>query len=269
MSQKARKKKAKVKKVTFKDKQWFTVLAPKSFNNKPLGEIIGMESTIMDRTLEILLFDITDKYEDINLKLKFKVVDVNSESKQCQSIYWGHQYTNDYIRSLVSRGSSKIQTILNLTTKDDFVYRITALCGTIRRARSSQQILIRKIMDDILRKFARTLTHEKFITGIIYHEFENQITRVAKTIYPVSTCVIIKSKVIAIPEGGEDKKVISKEEDFEIVEVEVKRSRKSEIKRTERINVKKTIQAKPEEKETSEEELEDETEENLEEEISD
>ena len=268
MSQKARKKKAKVKKVTFKDKQWYTILAPKSFNFKPLGEIIGMESTIMDRTLEILLFDITDKYEDINLKLKFKVVDVNSESNQCQSIYWGHQYTNDYIRSLVSRGSSKIQTILNLTTKDEFVYRVTALCTTIRRARSSQQILIRKIMDDILKKFARTLTHEKFITGIIYHEFENQITRVAKTIYPVSSCVIIKSKVISIPEGGEDKKIISKDDEFEIVEVDVKRSRKSEIKRTERINVKKTVQAKTAD-EAPEEELEDKKEESLEEETSD
>ncbi|MFW9952826.1 MAG: hypothetical protein ACFFKA_22115, partial [Candidatus Thorarchaeota archaeon] len=190
---------------------------------------------------------------------KFKVIDINPESRQCQSIYYGHQYTNDYIRSLISRGSSKIQTILNLTTKDDYVYRITAICATIRRARSSQQILIRKIMDDILKKFARTLTHEKFITGIIYHEFENQITRVAKTIYPVSSCTIIKSKVIIIPEGGEDKKLISEKEDFEIVEVEVKRSRKSEIKRTERINVKKVIQAKPDEKtEEVEEEVLDE-----------
>ncbi|MFW9952827.1 MAG: hypothetical protein ACFFKA_22120, partial [Candidatus Thorarchaeota archaeon] len=57
------KKKAKVKKVTFKDKQWFDVIAPKGFNYKPLGEIIGMENTIIDRTIEILLFDITDRYE--------------------------------------------------------------------------------------------------------------------------------------------------------------------------------------------------------------
>ncbi|NHJ23630.1 MAG: hypothetical protein EAX89_03590 [Candidatus Lokiarchaeota archaeon] len=267
MSQKGRKKKAKTKKVSFKDKQWFTIVAPKSFNFKPLGEVIGMENSILDRTIEVLLYDITNKYEDINLKLKFKVIDINLESKQCQSIYSGHQYTNDYIRSLVGRGSSKIQTILNLTTKDDFSYRLTVVCTTIKRARSSQQILIRKIMDDILKQFAKTLTHEKFITGIIYHEFENQITRVAKTIYPVSSCTVIKSKVISIPEGGEDKKLISQDEDFEIVEVDVKRSRKSEIKRTERINVKKMPQAKPEKEATPEEDLEVEEEE-IEDEIS-
>jgi ribosomal protein S3AE len=43
MSQKARKRKAKIKKVSFKDKDWYTVIAPKSFNFKPIGEILGVE----------------------------------------------------------------------------------------------------------------------------------------------------------------------------------------------------------------------------------
>jgi small subunit ribosomal protein S3Ae len=265
MSEKA-KKKSKTKKVSFKDKQWYSLIAPKGFNFKPLGDVVGTDNSIIDRNIEVLLYDITNKYEDINLKLKFRVIDANSESRQCNTIYWGHQYTNDYVRSLVGRGSSKIQTILNLNTKDDYTYRITTICATIKRARSSQQILIRKIMDDILKQFARTLTHEKFITGIIYHEFENQITRVAKTIYPVSSCTIIKSKIISIPEGGEDKKLITQDQDFDIVEVEVKRSRKSEIKRTERINVKKVVQVKVEKEaphkekdfEVEEEEIEEE-----------
>lgn len=113
---------------------------------------------------------------------------------------------------------------------------------TIKRARSSQQILIRKIMNEILREFAKSLNHEKFIAGMIYGEFQNQIMRVAKTIYPLSNSVVIKSKLISIPEGGEDKEV--PDDQFEIVEVEVPRSRKSEIKRSERINVKKLAQSK-------------------------
>ncbi|MHA2393545.1 MAG: hypothetical protein ACXAEX_16535, partial [Promethearchaeota archaeon] len=63
-----------------------------------------------------------------------------------------------------------------------------------------------------------------------------------KTIYPLSSCVIVKSKLISIPEGGED--TIIPDDQFEIVEVDVKRSRKSEIRRSERINVKKLSQTK-------------------------
>ncbi len=239
MSQKVKKKKSKLRRVSFKDKEWYTVIAPKSFDFKPIGEIIGMENNLTGRTIETLLYDFSNRYEDVSLKLKFKVVQVNQEAKQVQSVFLGHSYTNDYVRSLIGRGSSKIQTIINLSTKDDYVYRLTIICTTISRARSSQQIVIRKIMREILKEFAKTLNHEKFITGMIYSEFTNQIVRIAKTIYPLSNCSIIKCKLVSVPEGGVDKEYVTKDEDFEVVEVEVKRSRKSDIKRTERISVRK------------------------------
>ncbi len=204
-----------------------------------------MENNINGRTIETLLYDFTKRYEDVSLKLKFKVVQVNLEAKQAQSVFLGHSYTNDYVRSLIGRGRSKIQTIINLTTKDSYVYRITIICTTINRARSSQQIIIRKIMREILKEFAKTLNHEKFITGMIYSEFTNQVIRIAKTIYPLSNCSIIKCKLVSVPEGGEDTVYVTIDEDFDVVEVDVKRSRKSDIKRTERINVKKLTKNKP------------------------
>ena len=232
-----RKKKAKIKKVTYKDKDWYEVIAPQSFNFKSIGEIIGLESNIQNRTIEALLFDFTGDFSDINLKLRFKVSKVNHEAKKCDTLFIGHQYTNDYIRSLVGRGSSKIMTIQNLTTRDGFVFRVTTICVTIKQARSSQQVVIRRIMMDILKEFAKALNHEKFIHGMIYGEFQNQIARVAKTLYPLSSATVVKSKLISFPEGVEDKKVES--DQFDIVEIDVKRIRKSDIKRTERINVKK------------------------------
>ncbi len=237
MSQKAKKKKIKSKKTSFRDKYWYQVITPKIFNLKPIGEVMGVESNLVGRTCEALLYDFTNKYSDVNLKLRFRIADVNEEAKKCNSIFLGHQYTNDFIRSLIGRGSTKIQTIINLTTKDNFIFRVTIICTTIKRARSSQQILIRKIMREILREFAKSLNHEKFIAGMVYKEFQNQIKRVAKTIYPLSSSVVVKSKLISIPEGVQDKEIPADE--FEIIEVDIKRSIKSEIRRSERINVKK------------------------------
>ena len=238
-----RKKKAKVKKVSFKDKDWYEVITPKIFKFKPIGEILGLDNTVLGRKVEALLFDFTDDFNDINLKLRFKVINVSTETKKCETMFLGHQYTNDFIRSLVGRGTTKIQTILNLTTKDGFIFRVTTICNTIKRARNSQQIIIRKIMRDILKEFAKSLKHEKFIIGMIYGEFQNQIARVVKSIYPLSSSKLIKSILISFPEGIKDK-AVSPDEQFEIVEVDVKRSRKSEIKRTERINVKKFVKKK-------------------------
>lgn len=217
-------------------------MAPRSFDNKEIGEIIGLEDTIVGRTVENLLYDFTGKYSDISLKLIFKVSNVNFENGRADTIFFGHQYTSDYIRSLIGRGSSKIQTIKNLTTKDGYLFRVTGVCTTIKRALSSQIVLIRKIMDEVLGEFASLYNHEKFIKAMISRELDNQIQRVAKTIYPLSNSVLIKSKLVSIPEGGEDKVV--PDDQFDIIEVDVKRSRKSEIKRSERINVKKLWQPK-------------------------
>ena len=236
MSQKA-KKKIKGKKVSFKDKHWYQILTPKIFDFKPIGDVIGTEGTLVGRALETLLFDFTNRYSDISLKLRFKVTDVNEEARKCNSMFIGHANTNDFIRSLVGRGSTKVKTIINLTTKDKYIYRVTMICTTLKRALSSQQILIRKIMREILREFATGLNHEKFIAGMIYGEFQSQVKRVAKTIYPLSNAVIIKSKLISFPEGGQDEAI--PDDEFDIVEVDIKRSRKSEIRRSERINVKK------------------------------
>ena len=50
MSQQARrKKKTKTKKALYKDKLWFEVIAPKSFNYKDIGEIIGFDYNVMGR----------------------------------------------------------------------------------------------------------------------------------------------------------------------------------------------------------------------------
>jgi len=242
LSSKARKKKPKVKKVKWVDKKWITVFSPRIFNNKEIGEIIGLEDTIVGRIVENLLYDFTGNYSDISLKLIFKISNLNFENRRADTIFFGHQYTSDYIRSLIGRGSSKIQTIKNLTTKDGYLFRVTGICTTIKRARSSQIDLIRKIMDEVLSEFASLYNHEKFIKAMISRELDNQIQRVAKTIFPLSNSVLVKSKLVSIPEGGEDKEV--PDDQFDIIEVDIKRSRKSEIKRSERINVKKLWQPK-------------------------
>jgi small subunit ribosomal protein S3Ae len=248
-------------KAKYKEKEWFDVYAPVSFKNEKIGEIIGLETNLQDRTVETLLYDFTNNYDHINCKLKFKVIKVNPQANKCETTLVGHQYTNDYVRSLVGRGATKVTSINNYTTKDDYIYRITTVCVTIRRARSSQQVVIRKIMREVLKKFAEKLDHDKFIRGMIFGEFEGQIKRIAKTIYPLFSATIIKSKLISMPEGGEDKEI--GDEDFDIVELDIDRTRKSEIRRSERINVRKYAQQKKRKKQKEDEDEEEDEEQEI------
>lgn len=222
---------------TWREKTWYDIYAPKSFKNQYIGKIVGKNPDfILNRTIETLLYDFTGDFHDITTVLRFRVLKV--EGNSCETYLVGHQLTKDFIRSLIRKGVSKVQMINNYKTVDNYIYRITSACTTIKKARSSQIVTIRRIIDDILNSFARDLKHEKFIRGMIYGEFSHQMKRVAKTIYPLFEAVIIKSKLISSP-SLEDQEAPPKEEDFEIVEPEIRRTVKSQIARAKRVNVQK------------------------------
>jgi len=222
---------------TWREKTWYDVYAPKSFKNQYIGKIVGKNPDfILNRTIETLLYDFTGDFHDITTVLRFRVIKV--EGNSCETYLVGHQLTKDFIRSLIRKGVSKVQMINNYKTVDNYIYRITSACTTIKKARSSQIVTIRRIIDDILNSFARDLKHEKFIRGMIYGEFSHQMKRVAKTIFPLFEAVIIKSKLISSP-SLEDQEAPPKEEDFEIVEPEIRRTVKSQIARAKRVNVQK------------------------------
>mgnify|MGYP001119615539 CR=1 FL=1 len=165
MSKRDKKDRAKAKD-TWREKEWYDVYAPKSFKNQYIGKIAGKNPDfILNRTIGTLLYDFTRDFNDITTILRFKVIKV--EGNRCETYLVGHHLTKDFVRSLIRKGVSKIQMINNYKTSDNFTYRITSICTTIKKARSSQILIIRKIMDDILNTFARDLKHEKFIRGLI------------------------------------------------------------------------------------------------------
>lgn len=245
---------------TWKSKDWFDVYAPKSFKNQYIGKIAGNNSDfILGRIVETLLYDFTGDFKDITTVLRFKVIKI--EGNRCETYLAGHKMTRDFVRSLIRKGVSKIQMIDNYSTADKYIYRVTSVCTTIKKAKSSQIITIRKIMDDILKTFANDLNHEKFIRGMIYGEFSNQLKRVGKSIYPLFEAIILKSKLVSSP-SLEDHEAPPKEEEFEIVEPEIRRTVKSQIARAKRVNVqklafknKKAEQEKPETIEKTDEEI--------------
>ncbi|MHA1675007.1 MAG: 30S ribosomal protein S3ae [Promethearchaeota archaeon] len=222
MSSKGRKgKRARGKTIdSWKSKQWYEVYAPKAFKEAFLGEIpSSTPETLVGRVIEILLYDLTKNFKHTTIKLKFKIVDVLGN--RCNTIFWGHELTRDFVRSLIHRGSSRIDGIFSYTTADGVVYRVSTFVVTRRRAKKTQKLTIRKIIHDVMQEFAKNMTHEKFIQGIIYGKFALNIKKIAKTIYPLRECQIRKVKVLSIPEGITDDVVLDDQEDFDEIELEM------------------------------------------------
>lgn len=183
----------------WKSKEWYSIQTPSYFGNLDIGETVaGDPEKIVGRRIETTLYDITNDFNQIHVKLLFQINEV--KNKIAFTEYQGHVFTRDYLRSLIRRGSSRIDGIFNVTTKDGYTLRLTAIVLTLSRAKTTQQHIIRKIMEDIIQNKAKELTFQQFVQQVVLGKVGSEIYNAAKKITALRKCEIMKSKVTRVPE---------------------------------------------------------------------
>jgi small subunit ribosomal protein S3Ae len=183
----------------WKSKEWYKIQTPSYFGNLDIGETIASDpEKIVGRRVETTLYDITNDFNQIHVKLLFQITEVKNQIAYTE--YQGHVFTRDYLRSLIRRGSSRIDGIFNVTTKDGYTLRLTAIVLTLSRAKTTQQHIIRKIMEDIIQNKAKELTFQQFVQQVVLGKVGSEIYNAAKKITALRKCEIMKSKVTRVPE---------------------------------------------------------------------
>jgi len=179
-------------------KKWFRVLAPSAFGFAEIALVPAKDATtLIGRTVEISFFDITKDVSQLPTKLKFQIVDikgdtVNTQLKQIE-------LTRDYIRSLVRRGSSRIDVIVDVETADGVRLRVMGLAVTQRRVKTSQKKAMRKIMFDLIAGKASSMKFDEFIQEIVLGKLATEIEVAVKKIYPLRKAEVRKVKVLTSP----------------------------------------------------------------------
>lgn len=178
----------------WKAKSWYNVYAPDSFDRAYIGNTIsGDPETVRGRVIQTTLGEITNDYGKQHIKMRFKVQDVAGDAGYTEFV--GHEITKDYMRGLVKRRSSRIDTLILLTTKDGRKVRPTVTTLTINRADVSQAHAIRAAIAEFMKKKAAETEFETFVKEMVIGDIARDIFKEIKIIYPVRRVEIIKSKV--------------------------------------------------------------------------
>jgi len=198
-------------------KRWYTLQAPEQFDREELGETVAEEpDQVLGRTIETTLGDLRNDASENNTKLTFKVNEVASDTAYTEFIK--HELTRDYMRSLVRRGSSKVEAFITVLTDDDYRVQIQPVALTTKSADASQEQAIRRTMIDIVEESARERSYEDLIDSIVEGRLSSAIYNEAKTIYPLRRVEIQKTTLEARPEevaAEEETSVDVDEEDVE------------------------------------------------------
>ena len=181
-------------------KEWYDVYSPPYFGERIVAGIpCETPVAVLGRVVETTLYDITDDFAHQSIKLYFLVV--NTKDHRAETILKSHEYATDYLRSLVRRGSTRMDGIFNATTKDQFSTRISIVAFTRDRIKASQEHGIRQIMRQVVDEKAAALTYEQLSQEIVLGKLGSDVYNLAKKIAPLRHVGVRKSKVVTIPPG--------------------------------------------------------------------
>lgn len=182
----------------WRDKKWYKVVSPPYFGGVELGAIPTDDpAKLVGRIVDGTLYDITNDFAHQYLKLYFRVEDV--EGKTARTVFKGHEYSRDYLRSLVRRRTTRVDGIFNVATKDNYGLTLAVSVFTLSRIKTSQEHEIRAIMNNIIKEKASALTFDQFVQELVLGKIASDIYNEAKKISPLRHVGVRKSKLTIQP----------------------------------------------------------------------
>ena len=179
----------------WRSKVWYMVMAPPYFGNIELGAIPSDDpEKLIGRVVDATLYDITNDFSHQYMKLRFQINEL--DGKNAKTIFKGHEYSRDYLRSLVRRRTTKVDGLFNVTTKDGYAIRAAVSAFTLSRIKTSQEKVLRQIMDKIMKNKAKALTMDQFAQEMVLGKIASDIYNEAKKIAPLRHVGVRGSKVV-------------------------------------------------------------------------
>ena len=180
----------------WKDKKWVTVYAPDSFNNVRLADVpITDEGHIGGRLVEVTLFDILRGDESqYQYKMYFQLDKI--EGDRATTIFKRYEYAKEYLRSLVRRGSSKVNFVVDVGTKDGYVFRVKVIMLTFTSLNTSRKHALRLIARDVITRTVPEMTIDQFVQATCYGKINSDIMAPAKKLFKIRHVGLEKVKLI-------------------------------------------------------------------------
>ncbi|MEE9585507.1 MAG: 30S ribosomal protein S3ae [Nitrososphaerales archaeon] len=180
----------------WRTKKWLIVKAPSSFGGDSVAYIPATDEVkALGRVIETTLFDILKQDpQHYSIKLYFQIESV--EGDIAQTIFKGHEYSREYLRSLVRRGLSSIRLIKNYTTRDQAVVQVQIAVFTQGRINTSKKHAIRSVVDTVLTRKATDLTYNQFVQEAVLGKIASDVYNSAKKVARLRHVGVSKTKLI-------------------------------------------------------------------------
>lgn len=180
----------------WREKKWVNVIAPTSFNKVPVAFIpITDDENAQGRVVEVTLHDILKgDSSQHQYKVYFQINEIKDD--KAMTIFKRYEYSKEFLRSLVRRGSSKINFIIDTKTKDGDVFRIKIIVLTQRQLNTSRKHMLRIIAKNIIEKSVPDMNIDQFVHATCHGKISADIMTAAKRVVRIRHVGLEKVKLV-------------------------------------------------------------------------
>lgn len=179
----------------WKKKAWYTIIAPKEFESKEIGETITERpETLKGRVITITGRDLANQPKKQHIQIKFKVTEVSGQKAMTEVM--GHVIKDNYMKRVVRRRSSKVMTVKNYRTHDDKNYKIKVIIITEKKVSKNQKTAVRKKTEELIKKIISGLEARKVVDELVFGTIPNKVYPQLKKIVPIKRIEITNSSLI-------------------------------------------------------------------------
>ncbi len=179
-------------------KEWYDIILPRYFGETKVGETPSDDpEKVEGRVFETTLAAITGDFSQEYMKMYFQVDEI--EGHVARTVFKGHEYLRDYLRSLVRRRSTKVDGFFRVLTKDGYRVKVVVTAMTQRRIQTTKEVAIRKIMTAIVEDKAENLTFDQLAHEMVLGKLASDVYNEAKNVCALRHVGVRKSELLAIP----------------------------------------------------------------------
>jgi small subunit ribosomal protein S3Ae len=179
-------------------KEWYDIILPRYFGETKVGETPSDDSDkVMGRVFETTLASITGDFSQEYIKMYFQVNEI--EDHTARTVFKGHEYLRDYLRSLVQRRSTKVDGFFTVNTIDDHKVKIVVTAMTTTRIQTSKEYDIRKIMEEVVKEKAETLSYDQLAHEMVLGKLASDVYNQARKVTALRHVGVRKSELLSLP----------------------------------------------------------------------
>jgi len=167
-----------------KKKSWYTILAPKLFNNTVVGETLSTSPALLEgRTIDHNLMYLSGDARNQNILVKL-VIDSVKEGKALTSMV-GYRIMPTALKRYVRKGKDKIEDSVYFRTADNKIVWVKPFILTYLNTTRAKRTDVRLNVRSQLAYYFSKTTFDAMLNDIVSGQLQNKIRQNIRKIIPI------------------------------------------------------------------------------------